>query len=345
VTQQEDFNPYLWEKAGTPDPEIARLESLLQQYRHQEPLRPLTPPRRARLWLRIAAPAFALVVLAAFILYTFQHRLHWTPGAPWQVQALAGAPRVGGAVLRAAGLLPVGEYLETDAASRARLAIGNIGNLEVQPGSRLRLLETRSGRHRIALEHGTVDARLWAPPFSFGVETPSSTLFDVGCAFTLHVEPNGYGVVRVTSGWVQFELDDRQTLIPAGAEAITRPNIGPGTPYFSDASPTLKAALAQFDSNENDAAVRAAMVDAILADAHPHDAFTLLNLLRKVPQEQRGRIFDRLAQLVPPPPGATREAMIELQQPALDAYWKALGLGNVKSWMVHWKDSLGAMQN
>jgi len=239
----------------------------------------------------------------------------------------------------------VGEYLETDAASRARLAIGNIGNLEVQPGSRLRLLETRSGRHRIALEHGTVDARLWAPPFSFGVETPSATLFDVGCAFTLHVEPNGYGVVRVTSGWVQFELDDRQTLIPAGAEAVTRPNIGPGTPYFSDASPTLKAALAQFDSNENDATARAAMVDAIVADAHPHDAFTLLNLLRKVPQEQRGRVFDRLAQLVPPPPGATREAMIELQQPALDAYWKALGLGNVKSWMVHWKDSLGAMQN
>ena len=69
------------------------------------------------------------------------------------------------------------------------------------------------------------------------------TAFDLGCAFTLHVEPSGYGVAQVTSGWIQFREGDLESLVPAGAEAVTRPGLGPGTAYFSDAAPMLDARL------------------------------------------------------------------------------------------------------
>ena len=340
----DKINPYLWDKSGDADPEIARLEGLLGRYRHAQPLRPLPQSAKFHVRWRIWAPVLALALCAvvAVIVSSVRMRLHWQPGAPWKVEATAGAPRVGEVALAGGGELSVGEYVETDAVSSARLNIGRIGILDIQPQSRLKLVETQSGWHRVALERGTVEAHVWAPPFSFAISTPSSTAFDLGCAFTLHVEPSGYGVAHVTSGWIQFREGDLESLVPAGAEAVTRPGLGPGTAYFSDAAPVFKAALAQFDTSADDPVVRVAMLDALLASARARDALTLISLMRKVPAAQRGRLFDRLAQLIPPPPGVTRAAVIALEEPAMDAYWKALGLGNPKSWIVHWKDSFGS---
>ena len=331
---------YLWDKSGLPDPQVVALETTLGRFRHEQPLaataRPHRKHRRKLIWLgALAAAAIALVFA-----WDVRMRMNWQPGNPWAVEALAGSPRVGDANIAGASQLPVGQTLETDAKSSARLRIANIGVLDVQPDSRLVLLYTRANRHRIALEHGTVEAHVWAPPFSFAIDTPSSTLFDLGCAYVLHVDPNGYGTVHVTSGWVEFQLEDRQTLIPAGAEVATRPGLGPGTPYFSDAPATLKSALAQFDTARDDPATRAAMLQAILTSARRQDALTLMNLLREVPREQRGEIFDRLAQLVPPPPHVTRDAVIALEQPAMEAYWNVVDPGNPKSWIVNWKDAL-----
>ena len=330
------MSDYLWDKSGTPDPEVVDLESLLSEFRYAG--RALSPPEhdglRARptfRW-RIAAASIAALLAIAFVIGS---RFVWRNNAPWQVTPVAGSPRIAGAPVARATSLSVGEVLETDASSRARLRIASIGALDVEPGSRLRLLTTRTRHHRIALDYGTVSAHLWAPPFSFGVQTPSSLALDLGCAFTLHVDRDGYGVLRVTSGWVELQRDDVQSIIPAGAEAVTRPELGPGTVHFIDASPELIQALNDFDTKHD-----LGTIDTIVAAARPRDAITLLSLLRKVPLPRRRQVLDRLTQCVPIPDGFTRDDVLELQTRALDAYWRNLGLGDSKSWILNWKDAL-----
>jgi hypothetical protein len=52
-------------------------------------------------------------------------------------------------------------------------------------------------------------------------------------------------------GWVGFKLNGHESFIPAGAACLTRPKVGPGTPYFEEASPKFCAALASFDFEDN----------------------------------------------------------------------------------------------
>jgi len=331
---------YLWDGSGEPDAEIAELESLLSAFRYRpRPLPAIMRPRRRwRIAVFLAAAALVLVLTGALLL---RARLTWRNGEPWQVTSLAGSPRVAGTAFTQRTQLAVGEVLETDDVSRARVRIASIGSMEVEPGSRLRLVTTRTRHHRLALDFGTIHARLWAPPFSFGVQTPSSTALDLGCAFTLHVNRNGDGLLHVTSGWVVLERDFAQTLVPAGAEAVTRPGRALGTAYFADATEVFRQGVTRFDTQRDDPIARAAALSTILAAARPRDAMTLLLILRKLPREERPRVLDRLTQFIPIPAGFRRDEVLDLQPRALDAYWHTLGLGNAKSWILNWRDVLG----
>jgi hypothetical protein len=347
----EAENTYLWDKSGAATPEIERLESVLIGFRYQS--QPLAWERmgladrpRARFFgwrWRIALSAFAVLLIAAAV--SIQSRFAWRPGEPWRVSAITGTPRIANARFTGNAKLPVGQMLETDATSRARLHVASLGVIDVEPGTRLRLLATTTKRHRLALDYGTISARMWAPPFSLAIETESAAVFDLGCAFTVHAEPGGYGTVHVTSGWIEFESADRSVIVPAGAQAITRPGIGPGTPYFTDAVPAFKVAISEFDAHPDDAAQQSVALDHVLSSARLRDAFTLLNLFHEVTPEQRPRVLDGLASFVPIPAGYTRDDLLSMRQNAIAAYWNdvhaALHLDNPKSWIMRWKDVLG----
>ena len=133
------------------------------------------------------SPAFAALVLVTVAL-AIRARFEWRPGDPWKVVALSGSPQIAGSLVKDRAHFSVGQALVTDAASRARIRVAGLGVVDVEPGSRVRLIATHARRHQIALDYGTISARMWAPPFSLAVDTPSASLFDLGCAFTLHVE-------------------------------------------------------------------------------------------------------------------------------------------------------------
>ena len=341
-------NSYLWDKTGVPAADVEQLESLFAGYRYQpqpfawERAIAFERPRRVHVWRSSFAAAVTVLFIAAAL--SIQSRFTWRPGEPWRVAAVSGTPRIAESQFTGTAKLSIGETLETDATSRARLHVASLGVIDVEPGTRLRLVATNAKRHRIALDYGTISARMWAPPFSLAVETESAALFDLGCAFTMHAEPGGYSTVHVTSGWIEFEDSQRSVIVPVGAEAIGRPGLGPGTPYFTDAPPEFKVAIAQFDMHPDDAGLQAAAIDRILASARFRDAFTLLNLFHEVRPDQRARILDRLASFVPIPTGFTRDDVLALRSDAVAAYWDAvhaaLHLDDPKSWIMRWKDVL-----
>jgi hypothetical protein len=265
---------------------------------------------------RLFPLAAAAAVLMAFGLWQLLHRA----SGSWAVHRLAGVPRVGAATIGGVGALRVGQWLVTDDSSRAVIDVGTIGTVEVKPGSRIRLVTARPTDHRLALDRGSIYAKVDAPPRLFFVDTPAGTAVDLGCAYTLDVDSAGNGMLRVTAGYVEFDRGGRRSIVPLGSVAEIRPGIGPGTPYVADAPEALRRALREFDFGAGGAA--AARTAALLA--RPEDAVSVWHLLSRVGPDLRPLVYDRLTTLVPPPAGVTRAAALRLDSATLDRYWQRI---------------------
>lgn len=282
------------------------------------------------------AAAFLLVIgIATFWLYRHLAQPEIGNGPAWEVTRLEGSPAIGKQTIGEKGQLAMGQTLVTDNTSRAQISVGQIGEVKVGPNSRVQLVEARGDEHRLALTRGKMEAFIWAPPRQFFVDTPSAVAVDLGCSYTLEVSEDGTGLLQVTMGWVAFEWKGIESFVPAGAICVTRPGLGPGTPYFNDASTGLQSALTRFDVAKTDAMA----LDGVLANAREKDALTLWHLLARTDSDQRGKVFDRLAKLLPPPPHVTREGVISGDHAMLDAWWDKLGLGDTEWWRM-WKGPL-----
>jgi len=283
--------------------------------------------------LTTAAVAVAAIVAMTFLV--FRSKPTPTTLAGWDVSSVEGTPRIGEETIstkEGTSRLGIGQMLETDRQSRVSLRADDTGKIDVDPSTRLRLLNMGSGLKRIALDRGTIHTYIWAPAGQFVVDTPSAVTVDLGCAYTLQVDDSGAGMVRTSLGWVGFKLNGHESFIPAGAACATRPKVGPGTPYFEDASVEFRAALTRFDFDDSTPQQRAHDVATVLGAARNRDALTLWHLLARVDDEQRVLVYNRLSQFVPPPATVTKEGVLQLDQPMLDLWWNELGFDDISVW-------------
>lgn len=320
------MSDYLWDKSGAPDPEIERLEKLLTPLGHgSQPGRgplPTLPsqPIWNRAWVPVAMAASMLMVVCGSWLSANRNR------TAWQVSSLQGQASV--------SRLARGESLKTDAASRAKLELDAVGEVEIEPNSQLTVVTLGRDEQRLDLQRGTIHATIWAPPGQFFVNTPSAVTVDLGCAYTLQVDGSGAGKVKVTAGWVAFESNGRESFIPATAQCVTRPGKGPGIPYYQDSEQVLQRAVDRFDSSAD-----ASAIPSILGHARRRDAISLWHLLRRVPAVERGAVYDRLAQLITIPADVSRAGVVSGDAAMTDALWNSLDLGDTGWWRM-WKSRL-----
>jgi anti-sigma factor RsiW len=243
--------------------------------------------------------AFAAMALAfaGLVYWAVAHRT----GAGWEVARLDGAPSVGSRQLRENGKISIGEWMVTDASSRARIKVGAIGTVEVEPNTRLRVVTAQPGEHRIALAQGEIRAKISAPPRLFFVDTAAGTAVDLGCEYTLNADS---GLLSVSRGWVSFQWKDLESLVPAGASCHTRTAVGPGIPYFDDAPEAVKQALD-------------VPLSVVLAEARARDTLTLWHLLARVNPGDRELVYDRIDVLAHIPAGISREKVLTLDPETL----------------------------
>lgn len=343
-------NDYLWDGSGEPDPEVQKLEGALAQFRHQNNspdfLQHAALPRAGQTVRRIPFPRWTLAIglasAASIILLILAvgalRRIKNTQsisGLAWNVERVSGAPHVESNSFfkkPKIGELTAGETLVTDDHSEATLSFSDVGTINVEPNTRLRLLTGAKAHNQFALDRGTIHAFIWAAPGEFAVDTPSAIAVDLGCSYTLHVDESGDGLLRTTLGWVGFKLKGREAFIPAGAVCATRPKVGPGTPYFEDASESFRVALAKFDFAESTPQERSTALDTILGESRKRDALSLWHLLSRVDSADLGRVYDRLASFVPPPNSVTREGIRQHDPKMLDLWWNELDLGDISLW-------------
>jgi len=282
---------------ATPPPSV--WDALDRQLRAPGP-----PVRRTSPWQAPVAVAATLVLLAAGGLYWRDTR---TGDGPWQV-AVQRAGQTGQVMRQGPGAL-----VETASDSRARIVVGSIGTVDVEPNARVQLGAVTSSQYRLSLERGTISAEIAAPPRMFIVDTPATAVVDLGCAYTVTVGLDGAMELRMTSGWAALEWKGTETLVPAGARSRTRKGSRPGLPYFEDAPSTLQQAIAAIDAD----GVSGEQLDRLLTAARERDSLTLWHLLARTDGIQRDHVFERLRSLVPMPVGITRERVLQLDSDAL----------------------------
>ena len=303
---------YLWDRSGEPDPELAHLERVLKELCWSGNLRKTQWPRKP-LWALAAAAALALGLLIPFA--------HPTRSATsWQL-SLAG---------RNPSPVRTGQIIETGSTA-ATMQSNVVGQVDIEPNSRLRMLSAYNNQHRLALDRGTIHAFIWAPPTKFVVDTPAAKTVDLGCKYTLCVAKDGTGFLTVQMGWVAFQWNKLESFIPQGAACTTRVGHGPDTPYFLDAPKALTDSLAEFDRTGS----REALSSVLLA-ARSHDGLTLWHLLERTGGAERVEVFNRFSRLVNLPPNVNREGILRGDPATMDAAWNALNLGDT-TWWREWK--------
>lgn len=321
---------YLWDGSGGPDPEIQQLEEALRPLRFRGAPRPLGPRLRAtpaRRWK--AASAWAALAVAASALFVI---VPTRPESVWTVDAQQGGVAWRSPAPRNGAQVRSGEEIRTAADGSFVLRAQRFGRVEVGSNSVVRVLGGAGdqSRQRLGLERGEMDVLIWAPPAEFAIETPGARAVDLGCQYTVSVDANGNGLLRVGFGWVAFQCQGRESFVPEGAACSTSKRDGPGLPYFENALPVFQRAAVQFDSN------RAANLEILLAEARPSDAVTLWHLLSRVSPQDRHRVFARFAELVPPARTVDPGAIDRLDPRALDAAWNAMALDTADWWRT-WK--------
>lgn len=307
---------YLWDRSGPPDPEVEELERTLAPLALGTQTR---PARKSIATAMVARPPYWRVAAAAAVVVMAIGVARFAIPRP-EVTAW----EVGGAKLRR------GQLLRTGGAA-VQLESETVGRVDIAAGSEV----LASGGKRLELRRGELTAFIWAPAREFVVDTPSARAVDLGCRYTLNVDEHGDGLLRVSMGWVAFEAGGRDSFIPAGAECRTRKKGGPGVPWYAESSEAFRASLAGWERG------RPGALDSVLREAGSHDGLSLWHVMTRVSGEERGRVFDRLSQLVSLPVEATREGVLRGDARSLDRCWDALGLENTgwwRGWERRWSE-------
>ena len=306
---------YLWDGSGEPDRDVERLERALSTYRAPLPPLPRRPPPRAVppagsvasivLPLATAAAVVTLVALAAW----------YSAGAGragYAVAAAAGSPRVSGGAIEKHGRLRPGEWLETDAASRATIEVGAIGRVDVESNTRVQMIGARAGEHRLSLAEDGSRPRSGHRRDSFSSRRRRRSP-------SIWAAPTRSTSIRAARAFCACCMDGsgsnskgRESFIPEQAVCRTRPGVGPGrrTSRMRPRSSSTRLTTIDF----GDASARRAAPSTSRCGA-AHRRAQLGHLLTRVDPDEVGPRVRPAAELVPPPAGVTRDGIARRQPP------------------------------
>ena len=303
-----------------------RLSPRVQEERSVFP-RTKWPPRMIR-WrakeavLRRHVPLIVLTIIAAAVIVADWPSHRDPTRQKWNVVALDGTPRVGSTRIAKSGSLIVGDWLETDSLARARVSVGEIGEVDIEPRSLFHLVSVEGSEHRVELIRGTIHARIWAPPRLFFVETPSALAIDLGCAYTLSQDDSGAGTITVHTGFVAVQSAGVGIIVPAGFSCKMNTGAVPGLPVSEDASERFKTAAMDLREPQG----KDAALNSVLSEATARDAITLYELLVRSVGADRNRIISRIDTLVGLPRGVTRSGLLHADGAMMEALLEEIGV-------------------
>lgn len=251
---------YLWDPDAPVDASVAALEDELAPLRYDGRAPDFTavepvPRSRSKAWWAVLAAAAAVALVVGVQLSGDAPQSTGTPSASsssavalptprpapsprpatpaaptgWRLDVIGGAPTCNGAVVDGATRLRPGVWLDTQLDARARLAIADIGSAEVGPGVRLRITDDATDVIVVELARGMIEVSVEAPAERFAVDTPFGRVVDLGCRYTVDVQPDRL-LLEVGAGAVALRRDGEEVRIEAGQRLLsTKTTLGEPT--------------------------------------------------------------------------------------------------------------------
>ena len=302
---EERLEEYLWDPSREADPEVEHLERSLSRWRYgarqedreqiEAELAGLLNPRRSK-WPRFLWPLPFLLAAASLVLFL---RAPWG-GPAYRVRGVDGMPHA-----RVGDHIRVGEQ-------PARMTIGDIGEVLLEPGSRLVVQEIRRGKdelHALFMEFGAMHARIDSKPRVFQVGTPAGISIDLGCEYRLEVEADDRCRIQVLTGQISFGYEGREVYVPAGASCQSIPGRGPSPPLFDTTGDELRGLVQRaFEGGQ----LSQEQIDRLLGIDERQDALPLFALMTDefVDAGLRSALFDFFTLRFETPPAVTRAGIL-----------------------------------
>ena len=301
TTPNDNEERYLDEGTPPVDEGVAGYERLLAPYRYRpEPLnlpgdgpghagpegRSEGPSEESRPYLVSPHVIQAVLAVAAVFVAVMLLVAEFSDTGGWVVRGVPGTE-----------LLSRGEWLSHE--ETAWIDVGQIGEVTVHPGSRVRLDDDGKENHALFLERGALDASIDARPREFQIGTPAGLSVDLGCVYRLEVDEKNVSRLEVSSGQVAFETEGRTVFVPEWYMTFARPGEGPVVPIPILSDPEFEAFVRRIERGRGVGAADLERVRAL------DDSVVLFHLLRAATGDTPGS---------QPVAEAAMEALLELEE-------------------------------
>lgn len=269
-------------------------------------VQPEDEPKNRKSYLKYVIAA-CIVVFLGLVSIPFIYRADTdnpdaTAFAYWHVTKVKGTPVIndGAKSIASFDSLKAGDWIETDDSSKAIITIAGLGEITVEPKSKVKILNSEKGEHKVLLEYGTINTNFSQKSEKFSIETKNSIAWDnnpKGTAYTFSVDNKGDGMILVKDGSVLLESRGKESVVPAGKICLVQASVGPGTPFSVNASAEFRNALYTYDfepSNTN-------AIYNVINTANNSDMISLINLIPRVNDDMKEQIYSKVSGVVAPP--------------------------------------------
>lgn len=247
-------------------------------------------------------------------------------GFNWKITDLQGNVTINGKPASQVDELSIGDWIETDELSSATINIPDIGNITLEPGTKIRLVQSDDDKKKIELQYGTINSDTRTSTSNLYINADKTTAIDNGSMFSFAVDKNGEGMIFVKDGSVKVKSDKRDAIIPQGQFCFVMTGMGPGTPFNKDASKELRKALMVYDFYNGGAEA----LSHVYRVAGVHDAVTLVNLLPHASGNDQVAVWNKISNYYSPPGNIKRDSI---------KYYK---VEQLKDWIVEIQNQVKA---
>lgn len=335
ATSQGDS--YLWDRTGTPDAEIVRLEESLQSMRYQGELGGearwrISHWRSTRRRTLLATAAAAILLVGVVVMLVLPKPALQVPG--WTLAHRSGDITIESMDLHDQ-LHAIAQRVTTSAGAKAMLVAKNGARFHLDSDSSASLADS-TRLPRFQLERGRVYSETWkGPPCE--VRTPAGLAIVTGdTAGLIAWRDEGRGVIELKTGHVEFHNRDFGKYESTGDPVPVRllagmtcdlSEAGASIPTSTSADPLYRKQLVMVAANANakiDAKTKLAQLDELLARSRAEDAPTLWNLCWRVGPSERRTIAERLAMFLPVKGGIETDRDGTIDPGAMDKVWELI---------------------
>ncbi len=271
----------------------------------------------------ILATILTAVLFAAVIGFLFYNH---ESIAYLSIDKLYGDTFIGSNKIDNYGMLKPGEWLNTEDDSKSRIKLGVIGEIEVEPSTKIKLLKLNNSGNYFYLQSGEVKASIWGPPGRLFIDSPSGEVMDFSSTFNFRVNSSNSSLITVKSGWTAIHFNDKYVIIPAGNECNINNEIG--IPFNINSTKEFKEKLNDFENGKTVA------ITELISKANKADLISLWYLLIPSSQNERKEIFNKIKQLDPKVKKIDAEKILSLNETEMNLLWETLGFGGHDYWKI-----------